>query len=80
MSLTDTQKSQIRYMVSCNPTVENMSRIGALTDGEVLSELETFKVERLPLLEQEKQNIQNEAQSCAKRLSDIENFTALLNT
>lgn len=61
MALTDTQKAQIRFMVSQNPTIDNMERIAGLTDKAVLEEVETFKSTICPRLEQEKAMLEQQA-------------------
>ncbi len=79
MSLTDVQKSKIRYMTSCNPTIENMSRIASLSDEEVLIEVDNFVTTRLPLLRQEKAAIEQEIQDCTVRLNTLNELIDLLN-
>lgn len=80
MSLTDTQKEQIRFMVSFNPTPENMARIGSLTDEEVLAEITAFKAERLPLLKQEKDYTLQELDGATTRLNLIKSKIELLES
>lgn len=43
MALTAKQKRQIRHMIIDNPTIENMERIAALSDSEVINLLTDWK-------------------------------------
>ena len=76
MSLTDIQKSKIRYMTSCNPTIENMARVAELSDEEVLIEVNNFVATRLPLLQQEKNSIE---QLLNENINNLEQINLLLN-
>lgn len=78
MSLTEIQKRQIRYMVSCNPTTDNMERIAALSDIDVLAELEGFKIHTIPLLQQQLTDINEEYSNNISHLNSIDNLIQLL--
>ena len=78
MNLTQAQLNQIRYYVSCNPTILNMERVGRLSDEEILSELESFKETKLEQLYREQEQVNLEINSNTIRLANINKFIELL--
>jgi hypothetical protein len=78
--LTEIEKRQIRYMVSCNPTIENMERIGSLTDTEVLAELEVFKSNELFNIEQQINETNQTLDYVNTRMEVLENKKQILES
>lgn len=78
MALSDKQKKQIRYMVSCNPTIENMERISLMNDSDVLFELEIFINSKLESLREEKTQTEHQLNNSTFLLENISNNISLL--
>lgn len=79
MSLTNKQKEQIRYMVSCNPSIENMGRTALLSDEDVVAELAEFISVKIPQLQEDLQYSQDNIGYAESRIVDISSKINLLS-